>query len=108
MAVSNDFLEYILDQLSRWGDVTSRRMFGGVGLYRDGKMFALISDNIMYLKVNETNTDKYVKAGSLPFKPFPNRPTIMSYFEVPPDILEDSDDLIKWAKEALSIQQKQK
>jgi len=108
MAVSNDFLEYILDQLSHWGDVTSRRLFGGAGLYRDGKIFALLSDNIMYLKVDETNTEKYVKSGSSPFKPFPNRPTIMSYFEVPPDILEDSEKLIEWAKEALSIQQNQK
>ena len=51
MAVSNDFLEYVLDQFSAWGEVTVRKMFGGAGLYRDGKMFGLVADNVAYLKV---------------------------------------------------------
>ena len=38
MAVSNEFLRFVLDQLSGWGGVTAPRMFGGAGLYRDGKM----------------------------------------------------------------------
>ena len=83
-------------------------MFGGAGLYRDGKMFALISDNVVYLKVDKTNRDKFLIAGSSPFKPFPNKPTIMSYFEIPPDILENSEELIEWANESLSIQKKLK
>lgn len=53
MAVSDDFLNYVLDQLSRWGHVTVRRMFGGAGLYRDGKMFGLIADDIAYLKADD-------------------------------------------------------
>ena len=42
MSVSDEFLEFLLDQLSGWGGVTARKMFGGAGLYRDGKMFGLI------------------------------------------------------------------
>ena len=40
MPLSDEFLAYVLDQFSLWGDVTARKMFGGAGLYRDGKMFA--------------------------------------------------------------------
>ncbi len=108
MALSNDFLEYILDQLSDWGEVSVRRMFGGAGLYRDGLMFGLVADNVAYLKVDETNRDKFIEAGSSPFKPYPDRPTTMSYFEIPPDVLENADELIKWAEESLSIQKKRK
>ena len=108
MAVSNDFLEYILDQLSAWGEVTARRMFGGAGLYRDGKMFGLVANNVAYLKVDETNRDKYLEAGSAPFKPFPNRPTMLSFFEIPPDIFESPEELIEWSEESLSIQKKGK
>ncbi|MCI5221584.1 MAG: TfoX family protein [Candidatus Electrothrix sp. AR4] len=108
MAISNDFLEYILDQLSAWRDVTAQRMFGGAGLFRDGKMFGLIADNVAYLKVDETNKDKFLVAGSAPFKPFPNKPTILSYFEIPPDILENPEELIEWADESLSIQKRGK
>ncbi len=108
MAVSNDFIEYIVGQLSTWGEVTARRMFGGVGLYRDGKVFALLANDVAYLKVDNTNRDKFLDAGSAPFKPYPNKPTTMSYFEIPPDILDNSEELMEWAKESLSIQKKSK
>ena len=108
MAVSDDFLAYILDQLSEWRDVTAKRMFGGAGLYREGKMFGLIADNVVYLKVDDTSRDKFIVRGSAPFKPFAKRPTILSFFEVPEDILENPEEFIKWAEESLSIQKKRK
>lgn len=107
MAVSKDYLEYILDQFYDWGGVYVRRLFGGAGLYRDGKMFALVADDIVYFKVDDTNREKYVLAGSSPFKPFPNRPSL-SYYDVPPEILEDPSELIEWAKECIHIQRKKK
>lgn len=106
MAVSDDFLAYILDQFSVWGNVTVRKMFGGAGLYRDGKMFGLVAENVVYLKVDDTNRDKFVAAGSKPFKPYPDKHAMKSYYEIPPDILEDSEELIKWAKESLSVQKR--
>jgi len=108
MTVSNEYLENMMDQLSTWGKVTARKMFGGAGLYRDGKMFGLVYDDIAYLKVDETNREKFIEAGSAPFKPFPDRPKMRSYFEIPPDILEDPEELIKWAQESLFIQKKRK
>ena len=108
MTVSDGFLEYILDQLSAWHEVSARRMFGGVGLYCEGKMFGLIADDVAYLKVDETNKDKFIAAGASPLKPYANKPTTMSYYEIPVDILENPEELIKWAEESLSIQKKQK
>ena len=108
MAVSNDFLEYILDQFSGLSGVSVRRMFGGAGLYRDGKMFGLVADDVAYLKVDETNQGKFIAAGASPFKPFPDKPTIMPYYEIPVDVLENPEELIKWAEESLAIQKKQK
>lgn len=108
MAVSKEFLEYVLDQFAGWGGVSARRMFGGAGLYRDGKMFGLVADNVVYLKVDATNKEKFVEAGSVPFKPYPDKPTVMSYFEVPPDVFEDPEELVAWAEESLSIQKKSK
>jgi DNA transformation protein len=108
LTISNDFLEYVLDQFSAWGEVTVRKMFGGAGLYRDGEMFGLVADDVVYLKVDETNRGKFIAEGSAPFKPFPDRPTMMSFFEIPPDIFEDPAALIAWSKESLSIQKKGK
>jgi len=106
MAVSQEFLDYLLDQLSAWGGVSARRMFGGAGLYRDGKMFGLVADDVAYLKVGETNRDRFVAAGSEAFKPYEDKSATMSYFEIPVDVLENSEKLIEWSKESLAIQRK--
>lgn len=104
MPVSDDFIEYVIDQLSGWGNVTSRKMFGGAGLYRDGKMFGLIADDVFYLKVDDSNRARYVEAGSSAFKPYPDKKMSMSYFDVPPDVFEDVDELEAWAAGSLAIQ----
>ena len=83
-------------------------MFGGAGLYRDGRMFGLVADDVAYLKVDETNEDKFLAAGSSLFKPYANKSTSMPYFEIPADILENPEELIEWAEESLSIQKKRK
>ncbi len=108
MSLSDEFLAYILDQFSSWGNVTARKMFGGAGLYRDGKMFGLVADDVAYLKVDDSNRGAFLRAGCSPFKPYPDRPASMSYFEVPPDVLEEPGKLIRWAKRSLAIQKKRK
>ncbi len=104
MPISDEFLEFVLDLLSPWGGVTARKMFGGAGLYRDGKMFGLIADDVVYLKVDDTNRPDFEEAGCGPFKPYPDKPTSMSYYEVPPDVLEEPDALVEWSRRSLAIQ----
>jgi len=110
MAVSGEYLEYVLDQLARLGNVSSRRMFGGAGLYRDGLMFGLVADDIAYFKVDDSNRGDYEKAGSSPFNPFPEKgkTIVMSYYEVPPDVLENPAELAEWARRSLDIQKRKK
>lgn len=104
MAVTNDFLDFVLDQLSTWGDVLPKRMFGVVALYQDGLTFAIIANDTVYLKVDETNRIKFINAGSKPLKPFDNQATVLSFYSLPIDILEDNDKFIEWAKESLTVQ----
>ena len=108
MAVSGEFLDYVVDQFSGWNNISVRRMFGGAGLYCDGVMFGLVADDIMYLKVDETNRNQFIKAGSKPFQPYPDKPISMSYYEVPVDILENPSSLAKWAQKSLNIAIKKK
>ena len=103
MPVSNEFLGFVLDQLAEWGGVTARRMFGGAGLYRDGKMFGLIADDMVYLKADDTNREAFIRAGSSAFKPFAGKPVVMPYYELPPDVLESPDELIEWAGRSLAV-----
>jgi DNA transformation protein and related proteins len=99
----SDFLPYALDQLKPFGRVVSRRMFGGVGLYSDGLFFGLISDDTLYLKVDDTNRGDYTSRGCKPFRPFADDTYTMSYFELPADVLENPDELKDWARKALRV-----
>jgi DNA transformation protein len=104
MAVSDDFRDFVLEQLAPAGRVTPRAMFGGIGLYLDGLFFALIDDDTLYFKADEATRARYERAGSKPFCPYPDAPDkAMGYWEVPADILEEPDELAAWAREALGV-----
>jgi len=108
MAVSDEFLDYVVGQLSLLGQVTVRKMFGGAGLYCDGKMFGLVADDVPYLKVDDSNRADFLKAGSSPFNPFPDKATAMSYYEIPADVLENPTVLAQWAQHSLDIARQKK
>jgi DNA transformation protein len=101
MAVSPHYRDYVIEQLAAVGAVTAKSMFGGVGLYRDGVFFGLVANDTLYFKVDALNQAGYEAAGMGPFKPYPNRPGTMSYYEVPAGVLEDTDELRTWADAAL-------
>ena len=104
MSVSADYRDFILEQLAGAGRVTPRAMFGGVGLYLDGLFFALIDDDTLYFKADEASRRRYEAAGSRPFCPDPSRPEqAMGYWQVPADVLEDSELLVDWAREAQGV-----
>ena len=104
MAVTNDYLQYVLEQLAGLGHVTPRRMFGAVGLYHEERFFGLIAGDTLYFKVNDSNRGDYEARGMARFRPFPDKPYwSMTYYEVPADTLEDGDECMAWARKSLSI-----
>jgi DNA transformation protein len=110
MAVSDEFVAYVVEQLSSWGEVSVRRMFGGAGLYREGTMFAVIADDVAYLKVDDSNREDFLRAGSTPFEPYPDKikTTIRTYYEIPADVFENPAELAKWAQRSWIIARKNK
>jgi len=103
MAVSREYLDYVHDQLSGLGGVSSRRMFGGAGLYCDEFFFALIDDDTLYLRVNDDNRADYTARGMGQFRPYADRPELsMSYYETPADVLEDPAQLVSWARRSVA------
>lgn len=53
MASRLEFVQYIADQLATTGNITYRKMFGEYGMYLDGKIFALICDDQLFIKITE-------------------------------------------------------
>ena len=103
MTMSPDFRDYLIDQLESFGPVAAKRMFGDGGLFRDGVMFGLIADDVLYLKADEQNQADFEDRGMGPFtyeKKNRKEPVKMSYWECPPDVLEDPEELRQWAARA--------
>jgi DNA transformation protein len=92
MSVSQEYLEYVLEQLA------------GVG-----RVFALISGDALYFKVDDSNRADYVARGARQFMPFPDEPRSgksrsgMGYFELPADALEDADECVAWARRSVAV-----
>ena len=55
MAKENEFVNYILELLELFEGTTTKAMFGGYGIFKDGIMFGLVADDTLYFKVDEFN-----------------------------------------------------
>ena len=104
MSVSPSFQTFVVDQLSRVVQrVRARRMFGGVGIYSGESFFALIADDTLYFKVDDSNRPDFEAHQMGPFRPYGAEAEVMQYYQVPDDLLEDAEALRPWAEKALAV-----
>lgn len=59
MASKQEFVDYVVDQIENAGHITAKKMFGEYGVYADGKLFALICDDKLFIKPTESGR-KYI------------------------------------------------
>ena len=97
------FETFVVDQLADLGAVTSRKMFGGAGLYCDDLFFGLIARDQLYLKVDDQTRSAFEGEGCIPFQPFPDKPSTMQYYSVPVHVLESAPELVEWARRAVAV-----
>jgi DNA transformation protein len=102
VAVGAEFREFVLDLLAPLRP-SARRMFGGVGIMRDGVMFALLSGDAMYLRVDERTRAKFEAEGCGPFRyqRAGREVSIGSYYAVPERLYDEPEALVEWAREAI-------
>ena len=88
-------------RLTSMGPVTSRRMFGGHGIFLEGLMFGLVAGDAFYLKADDANRATFEAAGARPFSYVRrSRPVELSYWRVPDEVFADPERLIDWAERA--------
>lgn len=89
--------ERLVDALGSLGDVTSRKMFGGYGVFCDGVMFALVdSTGLAHLRTDASSTSAFEAAGSA-------KHSRMPYWSIPAGVLGDPGKLVEWGTEALGV-----
>lgn len=105
------FHEYVMgDVLGGVSGVTSRAMFSGFGLYKDGIIFGIIAENELYFKVDDSNRVDYEKCGMKPFTyQMPGGKLYqMSYYQVPEEIREQKHEVTRWVQKAVEASLKGK
>jgi len=92
-----EFTAEMVEALTPVGEVSSRSMFGGYGIFESGVMFVLIdSAGKMFFRADDSTQGRYEELGSERHNPMP-------YFEVPSSVFEDYSTFIDWAKEAAAV-----
>ena len=96
-----EFVDHLLDLMQPIGPVTSRRMFGGHGIFLDGLMFGLVADRTLYLKTDAESAAAFTGQGLEAFSYSRGGRSIrMSYHQAPEACLEDVDAMRLWANRA--------
>ena len=99
---TDSYAEFVLEQFALLGSITARPMMGGKAIYCDGTIFALIGHGAVYLKGDDENRPQFEAQGWPAFQPDPNELGTMSYYLVPADVLENRDELTRWASGAVA------
>jgi DNA transformation protein len=104
MADRKGFEGRALDRLCELGDISSRPLLGGHGIYWNDVIFGILFRGRLYFKVDEGSKGDYLARGMGPFRPN-ERQTLKSYYEVPPEIIRDREALLAWARPAIRVGQ---
>jgi DNA transformation protein len=98
------FVSHCLELLSPLGRTSSRRMFGGHGLYIDGLCMALIIRDVLYLKVDDAHRAAFEHAGCQPFTYAGKNDEVhvMSYYTAPEEAMESPAEMTPWSRRALA------
>lgn len=99
--MSDGFIDYVMELLGPFGTVGARRMFGGHGVFLDGLMFAIVSDDTLYLKADEMNRIEFEQAGCEIFGyARKGKRATLGFYRAPEDAMESPELMLPWARSA--------
>ena len=107
MALTQEFLDKVTLKLSQFGAIRTKKMFGGVGIYFEDLFFALISQDKLYFKVDDSTRQDYINFGMEPFQSFSENP-MKGYYELPKEIFDNSIELKVWIENSVNIAKSKK
>jgi DNA transformation protein len=101
---NDSFVEFVLDQLSALSGTRMKSMFGAHALFCGDHIFGIIDEGRLFFKTNVQSQEDYASRGMEPFTYKSKGKTVtMNYHEVPPDVLENPQEIVLWADKAIQI-----
>ena len=105
----SSYIEFLHEILESFGVITTRKMFGGYGVYHQGLMFGLVADDELYLKVDDSSLGEFEAAGLPAFEYEKNGKVMkMSYRKAPEEIYDEAQSAMHWATLAYAAALRQK
>jgi len=108
MPVTPEAVERLMAPLLAVRSITSKKMFGGIGVYSDGIFFAVVDDDRLYFKSDATTDLSYDEHAAAPWILSGDPPSPMPYRELPTVILEDPIHLAEWIDAAVAVAERKK
>lgn len=104
MVASHSFGEFLREELAPLGRITMRRMFGKTGVFCDGLMFGMVTEDTLYFRVDDGNRAAFKEAESSPPLSYEKqgRTIDLAFWRAPERLLDEPDELVAWAHEALA------
>lgn len=101
MSLSESDIKFTHEMFAPLGQITSRKMMGGLSVYCDGVVFSkLDASATLYLKAKDGFADEMAAAGAIQFGAETGK--TMCYWTLPDAAIDDPDMVLDWAKRAIN------
>lgn len=99
MGGSKEFISYLLEMLEGFSSVSAKAMFGGHGIYLNGLISAIVVDDTLYIKADQTSRNIFEIRGLTQFSYMKKgKKCFMSYYMILEESLDDPEELSSWAQ----------
>src|SRR5579862_2173000 len=96
--------EHLEELFQPLGGVSIRSMFGGLGIFKEGLMFACVVDDMLLFKADALTAPAFEKEGCGQWKyQSRSREMAMPYWQVPERLLDEPDEFTQWARQAFAV-----
>ena len=97
MTDKDSYFQFVQERFTDVVGVTYKKMFGGMGLYKNGVVFGMIIQGELYFKVDDTNREEFESRKSVPFVYQSRGKNVqLPYYKLPEEILESPEELNAW------------
>ena len=103
MRVRSELASYVEEQLAFLGRISTKSIFGGIGIFVDERLLGIVMEDKLYLHTDANNLQVYRQRGMPQFKPYPNAFDLTTdHHQVPAEIVDNPTLLKQWGEQALA------
>ena len=104
MTASDSFAEFLREELAPLGHIAMRRMFGKTGVFCDGLMLGMVTDNTLYFRVDDENRAEFAEAAAYPPLNYCKKGSTidLAFWRAPERLFDEPDEFVAWARTALA------